>query len=160
MNRRMRLSTGIRSMSLPGRVRAAVALELPILSLTGKRYSFCFDAPMGRSGLQSGCYLFDDSRGYLFDGYLCCRASESVDELNLSFSNAASNVDAIGDADEVCVLEFDASTLVAVVEEDVELVYGQVCGDLLPGGKQRGVADIGDGDDNLERSDGRMQREG
>ena len=67
------------------------------------------------------------------------------------------DVDAIGDADEVCVFEFDAGALVAVVEEDVEAGGGEVGGDFFSGGEEGARPDVGDGDDDLEGCDGRVR---
>ncbi len=45
---------------------------------------------------------------------------QAVEKFDFAFSYSSSDVDSIGDADEVRVLEFYAGALVAVVEEDVE----------------------------------------
>ena len=74
-------------------------------------------------------------------------AGETVDEFHFALSELLPNIDAIWDADEVCVLEFDSGTLVTVIEQDVETGCFEVAGDLFACGQQCGIGDVGDGDD-------------
>ncbi len=82
---------------------------------------------------------------------------EAVDELDLIFGDSSSDIDAEGDTDEVGVFEFDSGTLVAVVEEDIEASAGEVFGDFFSGVEEVGVLDVGDGDDDVEGSDGGVE---
>src|ERR1700731_2551245 len=81
-------------------------------------------------------------------------AAETIDELDFAFAEFLTNIDAKRDAGEVSVLEFHSGALVPVVEEDVEAGLFEVGGDLLAGGGELGVGGVGDGDDDLEGSDG------
>ncbi len=65
---------------------------------------------------------------------------EAVDEFDFAFGELLADVDAVGDADQVGVLELDAGALVAVVEQDVEAGCVEVGGDLLAGCEQLGFA--------------------
>jgi hypothetical protein len=83
---------------------------------------------------------------------------EAVEEFDFAFGEFFADGDAKGDADQVGVFEFDAGALVAVIEEDVESGGFEDEGDLLSGGEEFGLADVGDGDDDLEGGYGRGQR--
>ena len=83
--------------------------------------------------------------------------AQAIYEFNFSFSYASSDVDSIWDTDKVSVLEFDPGALVAVVQKDVEAGVRKASGDLLTRSYERGVSCVGDRDDYLEGSDGRMQ---
>ncbi len=86
--------------------------------------------------MQGGCYLIRYGGCYLIDGDVLIELLQAIDEFNFAFSYSASNVDAIGDADEVGVFEFDSGALVAVVEKDVETGGGEVGGDFFSGGEE------------------------
>ncbi len=73
--------------------------------------------------------------GDLVDGDVLVCGLEAIEEFYLAFGYSAADVDAIGDAGEVCVFELDAGALVAVVEEDVEAGGGEVGCDFFAGGR-------------------------
>jgi hypothetical protein len=68
-------------------------------------------------------------------------------------------VDAIGNADQVGVFEFDAGTLVSVIKQHVEACGIELGGERLAGFGERGVGRIGHGDDDREGRDRRRQPE-
>ena len=80
----------------------------------------------------------------------------AVDQLDLTVGELLADVDTKGDADQFSVLELHAGALVAVVEQHVDARGFEFGGELLSGGEQR-LADVGDGDDDLIRRDGRRR---
>ena len=84
------------------------------------------------------------------------RGGGTGDELHQAFGGFLADVDAIGDADQVGVLELDAGALIAVVEQDVETGGFEFGGDLFAGAEQGRVGNVGDGDDDIEGRDGRV----
>src|SRR4051812_36265952 len=70
---------------------------------------------------------------------LTCRAA---DELNFALGNLLANIHAEGDANQVSVLEFNAGTLVAVVEQNVISSGLKVSGDPQSGRKDGFIRDV------------------
>ena len=85
---------------------------------------------------------------------------EAVDQLDLTVGELLSDVDTKGDADQFSVLELYAGALVAVVEQHIDARGFEFGGELLSGSEQRLLANVGDGDDDLIRRDGRWQSVG
>ena len=88
--------------------------------------------------------------GYLIYVDVLIEFLQAVDKFNFAFSYSAADIDSIGDADQIGVFELYACALVAVVEEDVEAGGVEVGGYFFTGSEERGVADVGDGDDDLK----------
>ena len=85
--------------------------------------------------MQGRCYL----GGYLFDyivqRYILIEVLQAVNKLDFAFSYSSSDIDSIGNADQVCVFEFDAGTLVAVVQKNIQASGLKGCGYLFSGGQ-------------------------
>ena len=104
--------------------------------------------------MHRGCYLIGYRGRYLIYVDILIELLQAIDKFNFTFSYSASDIDSIGDANQVSVFEFYACALVAVVEEDVEASGSEVGGYFFTGSEEGSVTDVGDGDDDLEWGNG------
>ena len=107
--------------------------------------------------MQGGCYLISYGGCYLIQGNILTEVFEAIYEFNLTFSNSSSYIDSIGDTRKVGVLEFDASALIPIIQEDVEASGREVGGYLFSGAQEGCITDVGDGDDDLVGRNGGME---
>ena len=85
--------------------------------------------------------------------YIGALAGGAGYQFHLAVGGLLTYIDAIWNADKVRILEFDAGALVSVIQEDVDAGGVEFGGELLAGGLESGVGNVGDGDDDIEGSD-------
>ena len=85
---------------------------------------------------------------------------ESVYEFYFTFNYPAAYVDSVGDTDEIGVLEFDAGSLVPVIENDINSRSFKINRYFFSGGQKGGIPDVGNGDNDLEGRNSRVKSVG
>ncbi len=78
--------------------------------------------------------------------YACARGTRY--QFHLACGSLFAHIDSIGNAHQVCVFEFDAGTLVAVIKQHIEACGFELGSQLFARLKQQLVGDIRDGNNH------------
>jgi hypothetical protein len=96
---------------------------------------------------------------HIGDGNVASGCVRTRDQLDFPFRRFFADGDAIRDADQVRIFKFYASAFVAIVEENIETGGFEFRCDSFARGVEGRVGDVGDGDDDIEGSDGAREPE-